>query len=103
MQNQTRTVTTRPSTTTTRSSTASNNVLARIRFNADPSSIYYINASYNVVKVKNNQFSIIGKLSTLNSRQYPYMISDQSVQLLVDNQGNIVTRQGKQVGKLSRA
>lgn len=79
-----------------------NQVLALIRFHADPHTNYYVTTQYNVVRVKNRQLSVIGKLSRLNSKTYPYMISDaQNNQLLVDARGTIVTTQGRQVGKLS--
>jgi len=46
--------------------------------------------------------SVIGKLAQLNSRQYPYLIYDQeNTQLLVDAYGNILTKEGRAVGKLS--
>jgi hypothetical protein len=54
-----------------------------------------------LVQVQNQQVKSIGKLARLNSRDYPYMIYDEdNTQLLVDAQGTIMTRQGKQVGQL---
>jgi hypothetical protein len=79
------------------------NILGAITFNADPNSQYYVTSQYNVVKVRNNQMSVIGKLSRLNSRNYPYVISDNETQLLVDARGTILTRQGRQVGTLTAA
>ncbi|HEU4470162.1 MAG TPA: hypothetical protein VFR58_03685 [Flavisolibacter sp.] len=77
-------------------------IIGYVRFNADAGSDYYVTSRYNLVKVKNNQLSVIGKLASLNSRQYPYLIYDEAnTQLLVDTRGNIVTRQGRQVGTLS--
>jgi hypothetical protein len=77
-------------------------IIGDVSFNADPNSDYYVTTRYNLVRVKNNQLSIIGKLAELNSSQYPYMIYDEAnTQLLVDAYGNIITKQGRQVGKLN--
>lgn len=77
-------------------------IIGNIHFNADPGSDYFVTTRYNLVRVKNNQLSVVGKLAELNSRQYPYVIyDDANTQLLVDAYGNIVTKQGRQVGKLS--
>lgn len=80
---------------------AARNIVGQIRFNADPHSKYYVTTQYNVVKVTNNQLSVIGKLATLNNAQYPYTIYDNNTQLLVDRRGNILTRQGRSVGSLT--
>ena len=80
---------------------ADQQIIGFVRFHADPYTSYYITTRYNLVKVKNNQLSLIGKLSSSNHRQYPYIISDQSTQLLVDATGNILTRQGRSVGRLT--
>ena len=78
-------------------------IIGSIHFNADPGSEYYVTIRYNLVQLKNNKLSVIGKLAQLNSRQYPYVIyDDDNTQLLVDAYGNIVTKQGRQVGKLSK-
>ncbi|MCW3073077.1 MAG: rane-binding protein [Flaviaesturariibacter sp.] len=79
------------------------NILGAITFNADPNSQYYVTSQYNVVKVRNNQVAVIAKLSRLNSRNYPYVITDNETQLLVDARGTILTRQGRQVGTLTAA
>lgn len=77
-------------------------ILGSVRFNADAGSAYFVTTKYNLVRVRNNQLSVIGKLASLNSSRYPYVIYDDSnTQLLVDAYGNILTRQGAVVGKLS--
>ena len=54
------------------------------------------------MKVLNNKLAVIGKITSLNRRDYPYMISDQAnTQLLVDAYGNILTKQGGKVGVMS--
>lgn len=80
---------------------ADRNIIGEVRFNADPSSAYYVTSRYNVVKMTNNQLYVIGKVANLNSTQYPYLIYDENnTQLLVDRTGNIVTKRGQQVGYL---
>lgn len=81
---------------------SSGDIIGEVRFKADPGSDYYITSRYNLVRVKNNQLSVIGKMARLNSRQFPYLIYDEAnTQLLVDTRGNILTRQGQSVGKLT--
>ena len=76
-------------------------ILGDVVFAARPSMVYYVTANYNLVKVDRSCVSVLGKLAKLNSNRFPYLIYDeQNTQLLVDSRGNIVTRQGKQVGVL---
>jgi hypothetical protein len=75
-------------------------IVGEIRFAADPSSKYYVTTRYNVVKVLNNQLSVIGKLSNSNNARYPYVIHDESTQLLVDRTGRILNSQGRLVGEM---
>ena len=71
-------------------------IIGRVRFNADPGSAYYVTTRYNLVKINNNQLSVIGKLAQLNSNRFPYIIyDDENTQLLVDIYGNIITKQGR--------
>jgi hypothetical protein len=80
---------------------ASTSIIGTVRFNANPNGKYYVTNNYQLVQVQNQQVKSIGKLARLNSRDYPYMIYDEdNTQLLVDAQGTIMTRQGKQVGQL---
>lgn len=81
----------------------SSDIIGKVRFNADQHSAYYVTSKMNLVKVQNNQLSVIGKLTTLNNQAYPYMIYDNETQLLVDRSGKILTRQGRQVGLLTNA
>jgi predicted HD phosphohydrolase len=91
-----------PSQTNNQTVIDSRYIIGDVRFKTDPNSLYYVTTRYNLVRVSNNQLSVIGKLAQINSSDYPYIIYDGSnTQLLVDSYGNIVTRQGKPVGKLS--
>ena len=76
-------------------------IIGDVRFAADAGAAYYITTRYNLVRVKDNNISVVGKLTTLNSSTFPYLIYDGSnVQLLVDAYGNIVTKNGRRVGQL---
>ena len=76
-------------------------ILGDVYFNADPTARFHVTTNYSLVKVGNNGLSVLGKLAKLNSNQYPYVLYDEAnTQLLVDRRGNILTRQGRQVGYL---
>jgi len=76
-------------------------ILGDVYFKADPSTTFHVTTGYNLVKVNNNGLSVLGKLAKLNSSEYPYVLYDEAnTQLLVDRRGNILTRQGRQVGYL---
>ena len=77
-------------------------IIGDVHFKTDPNSLYYVTTRYNLVRVSDNQLSVIGKLAQLNSSEYPYVIyGGTNTQLLVDTYGNIITRQGTPVGTLS--
>jgi hypothetical protein len=77
------------------------NVIGAISFKGDPHSSYYVTSGYNVVKVKNNQLTVIGKLARVNNSTYPYMIYDESTKLYVHASGAIVNSNGRSIGTLS--
>lgn len=88
-------------TTARRTALDSRYILGDVHFSADPGSRYHVTTNYSLVKVGANGVNVLGKLAKLNSSRFPYMIYDsQNTQLLVDVKGNIVNRQGKQVGLL---
>ena len=79
----------------------SQDILGVVYFTADPSNVYYVTANYNLVNVKAGGLRVVGKLARLNSNRFPYLIYDeQNTQLVVDHRGNILTRNGRQVGVL---
>ena len=101
------TVQTRDVARTTRTTTSSDTrldpryILGDVFFNADPSATFHVTTNYSLVKVGNSGLSVLGKLAKLNSSEYPYVLYDEAnTQLLVDKKGNILTRQGRQVGYL---
>ena len=80
---------------------SSSSIIGDIRFDADPNARFFVTSRYNVVKVKNNQLQVIGKLGNLNDARFPYAIYDESTQLLVDRSGAILNKQGRRVGMLT--
>jgi hypothetical protein len=77
-------------------------IIGDVRFNADANAAYYVTEKYNLVRVTGNGVSVVGKLATLNSSRFPYVIYDgDNNQLLVDAYGKIITQQGRPVGTLS--
>lgn len=84
-----------------RAATRTQSILGDVYFHADPSTVYYVTDTYNLVKINNGGVRVFGKLARLNSNRFPYLIYDaQNTQLLVDARGNIVTRSGRPVGVL---
>ncbi|HEX2536543.1 MAG TPA: hypothetical protein VHK69_22525 [Chitinophagaceae bacterium] len=76
-------------------------IIGSVRFSADPNTRYYVTSQYQLVRVSGNGATVIGRLSKVNSRNYPYVIHDAETQLLVDARGSILTREGRRVGVLS--
>lgn len=78
---------------------ADRNILANVRFNADPNNNYYVTNQYNIVKLSNDKLYMVGKLAKLNSTQYPYMMYDENnTRFFVTARGNIVNKAGRNVG-----
>ena len=76
-------------------------IVGKVYFNADPNSTFYITRRLNLVKVKPDGLAILGKITSLNSQEFPFLIYDENnTELLVDSRGNIVTKGGRQVGLL---
>ena len=54
------------------------------------------------MKVKNNQVYVIGKMTRLDNKEYPFMIYDENEnKVYVGSDGTIVNSRGSTVGKLS--
>ena len=75
-------------------------IKARIAFNADPKTEYFLTTRNNVVKVVNNQLYMVGKLVRLNNEAIPYMIYDDENRVYVNNTGEILTDQGRKIGQI---
>ncbi len=79
-------------------------IIGSVRFRADASNTYYITSRLNLISVRNGGVNVIGKIAQLNSTRFPFMIYDEAnTQLLVDYNGNIVTKEGQLVGKMTKA
>ena len=79
-------------------------ILADIRFDADPTVKYHLTTRYNVVKIKNNELHLVGKLAKLDNKDFPYMIYDESSnRVYVSATGKIVNKEGNSIGKMLRA
>ena len=79
------------------------NILGQVLFKPDQSrnSNYYMTDGLNVLKMINNNWYTVGKLSRLNNSQYPFVIYDNTnTRLFVDRTGKILNRNGQQLGML---
>ena len=86
---------------TARQVLAHEHILGDVSFHADNGGAYYVTKRFNLVKVANNQVYVVGKFSELENPSFPFMIYDENkTLLLVDTKGNILTRNGTQVGTL---
>ena len=62
---------------------------------------YYTTDGLNVVRMINNNWQTVGKLSKQNSSQYPFAIySNTNTRLLVDRTGKILNNNGQYLGML---
>ena len=75
-------------------------ILGEVKFSSDED-MYYVTTRYNLVKVASNKLYIVGKVSSLNNRDFPYMIHDENKTfLLVDPKGIVYNKLGKVVGRM---
>ena len=78
-------------------------ILGQVLLKPDQSrnSSYYVTDGLNVFRMINNNWQTVGKLSKLNSSQYPFAIyNNTNTQLLVDRTGKIQNRNGQYLGML---
>ena len=77
------------------------NITATIHFNATPGINYYLTKRMNVVRVRENQLELIGRMSKTNDKDYPYIISDESgYRVYVDAYGGILNNKGRLLGRM---
>ena len=79
------------------------NILGQVllRSDANRNSEYYTTDGLNVLRMINNNWYSVGKLSRLNSSQYPFVIYDNTNRkLFVDRTGNILNNSGQFLGML---
>ena len=78
-------------------------ILGQVLMKPDQSrnSRYYMTDGLNVFRMINNNRQTVGKLSRLNSSQYPFAIyNNTNTRLLVDRAGNILNNNGQYLGML---
>ena len=76
-------------------------IMAKIEFNADPGTNYYVTTRFNVVKVTDQKLYMVGKMEKNESTNYPFVMYDASkTPLFVSRTGKIVNRRGAVVGSL---
>jgi hypothetical protein len=62
---------------------------------------YYMTDGLNVLRMINNNWQIVGKLSRLNNSKYPFAIYDNTnTRFVVDRTGNILNNNGQYLGML---
>ncbi|MFC5270657.1 membrane-binding protein [Adhaeribacter terreus] len=77
-------------------------ILTKVTFKNAPREEFYITTYGNLVRVKNKQLEIIGKLAQTNNEQFPFVFkSDKIDPLFVSKTGRIYNRNGKELGWLS--
>jgi hypothetical protein len=91
-------------TQTRESSIPAQNIAATIYFNASPNADYIVTKRFNVVKVENEEMTIIARIKRSDDSEFPYIIYDNSgYQVYVDAYGGIYNSRGKVVGKMKLA
>ncbi len=76
-------------------------IAANVHFNADEGGKYFVTTKMNLVKVEDDQLYLIGKVSSIENQDFPFMIHDEKqTRLLVSRKGNIFNSRGKEVGYL---
>lgn len=77
------------------------NILADITFAAEQQSAFYLTSEFNIVRQMNNRLYSIGKLKATDNDAYPFIITDEAgTKLWVDNRGNILNGNSRNVGFL---
>jgi hypothetical protein len=85
----------------TRNNNAGDYILADLNFNADPGTDYYLTTQLSVIKIRNNESIMIGRLTSFDNEEYPFVIYDEAAnKVYIDRTGNIVNRRGQTIGTL---
>ena len=76
-------------------------VWKKVDFPGDRSAKYYITIRSSLVRIENNELTVIGKMVELEDRNFPYFIRlANSKLLLIGNDGKLITEDGKWIGSL---
>jgi hypothetical protein len=77
-------------------------VIADVSFHADPNNKYYLTRNLNIVRVINEDILLVGKLTKTSDRNFPFMIyNNEGTRVYINLEGNIVSRSGKTVGRIT--
>ena len=76
-------------------------IVADITFAAERQSAFYVTTRFNIVREMNNRLYSIGKMVATDNTAYPFIINDDAgTKLWVDNRGNILNGNSRNVGFL---
>ncbi len=76
-------------------------IAAKVLFDANPNTDYYVTKKLNLVKVENEQVYLIGRVARSSDSNYPYIIYDDSgYRIYVAADGDIVNKTGKVIGRM---
>ena len=79
-----------------------NSVLGKVTFEAAPREQFYVTKRYNLVRVKNGNLEVVGKLSRTNDSDIPFVFeSDYFQSLYLTINGVILNQRGQRVGYVS--
>lgn len=77
-------------------------VLSRVTFKNAPREEFYITTRGNLVRVKNNQVEILGKIAETNHPDFPFVFRSSKIPpLFVSRAGEIYNQEGRKLGWLS--
>lgn len=94
----------RQNTETRNTTNATFTIAAKVLFDANPNTDYYVTKKLNLVKVENEQVFLIGRVTRSSDSNYPYMIYDDSgYRIYVAADGDIVNKSGKVIGRMKAA
>jgi hypothetical protein len=78
-------------------------VLARLQFKNDPGKDYYITKRLNVVKIENDEVSIVGSVDQSDDKSFPFIISGiNGYRLYISSGGQIVNAKGDIIGNVTK-
>jgi hypothetical protein len=70
---------------------------------AEKNDRYFITTRFNLVRVRNNELAVVGKMAATSNENYPFVINSGNGQAYyVTKQANIVDGQGNKLGRLAK-
>jgi hypothetical protein len=78
--------------------------LARLNFNNDPDKDYFITKRLNIVKIENDEVSILGRVNQSGDESFPFIISGiNGYRLYISSRGQIMNAKGYVIGNVTKA